>query len=354
MKIFVTGASGFVGAHSARLLHAAGHELHLLARQPERLLADLARHGLAAGPGTAIQVLPGDMCDRVAVERAAAGCDAVLHAAASVALSAGHAQQTLSNNVDGLRSVVGTALAQGIGNIVYVSSLSVLFTAGAARMDEDSPLASGGDPYSRSKCAGEVWARELQAQGAPIQIVYPSAVVGPDDPGLSKGNQGVREFVTLMPPNTSSGFQCVDVRDLAAAHRFLLERPPTGDPQAARYVVGGHFLRWQEIRTLLQSLTGRRKPSPPIPGALLRAFGHVVDAVNRLVPFETNLTAEAMAYATRWPPADSTRFQRMSGLGFRPPDQTYADTLRWMQTAGHLTARQLGILARPDGLRAVP
>jgi dihydroflavonol-4-reductase len=321
-----------------------------LARQPERLHADLARHGLAAGSGTAIQVIPGDMCDRAAVERAAAGCDAVLHAAASVAFSVGHAQQTLSNNVDGLRSVVETALALGIGNIVYVSSLSVLFTPGASRMDEDSPLAAGGDPYSRSKCAGEIWVRELQASGAPIQIVYPSAVIGPDDPGLSKGNQGARELVSLMPPNTSSGLQCVDVRDLAAAHRFLLERPLTGDPQAARYVVGGHFLHWREIRSLLQSLTGRRKPSPPIPGAVLRAMGHMVDAVNRRFPFETNITAEA----TRWPPADSTRFERVSGLGFRPAEQTYADTLRWMQTAGYLTARQLGNLAHPVGLQAAP
>lgn len=354
MNIFLTGGSGFVGAHSARVLHAAGHALHLLARQPERLLADLARHGLAAGPGTAIQVMPGDMCDRAAVARAVAGCDAVLHAAASVAFSAGHAQQTLNNNVDGLRSVVETALAQGVGNIVYVSSLSVLFRAGASHVDEDSPLADGGDPYSRSKCAGEVWVRELQTRGAPIQIVYPSAVVGPDDPGLSKSNQGLREFVRLMPPNTSSGFQCIDVRDLAAAHRFLLERPPTADPQAARYVIGGHYLAWRDIHLLLKKLTGRRKLALPIPGPVLRGLGHLVDAINRIIPFETNITAEAMAYATQWPLADSTRFQRLSGLEFRPVEQTYADTLRWMHAAQHLSARQLGNLTSPVGLRTVP
>ncbi len=345
MQIFVTGASGFVGAHSARVLRAAGHRLRLLVRQPERLRADLARHGHEVGPGSGIELIAGDMCDRAAVARGLAGCDAVLHAAASVALSAGNAQQTLNNNVDGLRAVVETALAQGIGNIVYVSSLSVLFEAGAARMDEDSPLAAGGDPYSRSKCAGEVWVRELQARGAPVQIVYPSAVVGPDDPGLSKGNQGVHQFVTLMPPNTSSGFQCVDVRDLAAAHRYLLEHPPAGDTQAARYVVGGHFLAWREIHALLADLTGRRKPALPVPGAMLRGLGHMVDAINRWVPFETNITAEGMAYATQWPPADSQRFVRASGLDFRPARDTYADTLRWLHAAGHLRARQVGRLA---------
>lgn len=279
--------------------------------------------------------------------RGLSGCDAVLHAAASVALSAGKAQQTFNNNLNGLRTVVDASLERGIDNVVYVSSLSVLFRPDAGHLDEASPPVSGRDPYSRSKSAGELWVRALQAQGAPVQIVYPSAVVGPDDPGLSKGNQGVRQFVTLMPPNTSSGFQCVDVRDLALAHRYLLENKPTGDLQQARYVVGGHFLGWPEIRALLHALTGRRKPALPVPGGLLRGLGQVVDAINRVIPFETNITAEGMAYATQWPPAVSQRFEQLSGLSFRSARDTYTDTLRWLHGAGYLSRAQIGLLAQP-------
>lgn len=349
MKIFITGASGFVGAHSALALRAAGHELRLLVRRADAVRRYFAAQGQPIAAGGPIELVVADMNDAKAVRDGIAGCDAVLHAAAAVSLSAGQAQQTYDNNIGGLRTVVGAACGLGLRSIVYVSSVSVLFRPGLTRIDEQTPLAPAADPYSRSKRDGDAWVQELQQQGCPVQICYPSAVVGPDDPKLSKANYGVQQFVATLTPNTSSGFQCVDVRDLAGALRYMLEHVPAGAATDARYIVGGHYYAWAELRRLLATLTGRRLPAPPLPGALLRGIGTLVDVATRIVPFDTTLTAEAMAYATQWSPADSGKFLRHSGLKFRDGAETFADALRWLARAGHVHPRQIGRLyAAPD------
>ena len=81
MKVLVTGASGFVGSHSAAALQQAGHELRLIARAPDALRAHFAQLGLQAP-----EVVQADMQDASAMRLALQGCDAVLHAGAAVNL----------------------------------------------------------------------------------------------------------------------------------------------------------------------------------------------------------------------------------------------------------------------------
>jgi nucleoside-diphosphate-sugar epimerase len=181
----------------------------------------------------------------------------------------------------------------------------------------------------------------MQAEGAPIVVTYPGGVFAPDDPKLSEANRALRAFLRVVP-RTTSGMQFVDGRDLAAAHVRLLERRPAGDPAMARYIVGGHFVRWAEIHALLERLTGRRIFAPWSPGALLRAMGVVMDGVRRIHPIEFPVTRESMAIATSWPPASSARVVEATGVSFRPPEHTVRDTLRWLVAAGHVARTRAG------------
>jgi nucleoside-diphosphate-sugar epimerase len=340
MKVFVTGATGFVGAHTTRALLDAGHELRLLVRNEDRVRRYLAAHGHRAD-----DIVVADIRDRRAVRQSMSGCDAVFHAAAVVSLDPRKATETYDNNVGGMKTVIDSACDAGVRNIVYVSSLSVLFHPGLARIDETTPLASCKSPYSRSKRDGDEYVRGLQRQGIPIQMTYPSGVMGPDDPKLCESNYAILAFISQMLPRTSSGLQAVDVRDLAAAHRYLLEHPLTRDFEDGRYIVGGNFYRWEELRDLLEGILGRRIHSPRMPGALLRAMGSITGFVQKIVAFETHMSAEAMAYVTQWPPADSGKFLRRSGLRFRPGKETFADAIHWLAEAGHLKPQYAGKLA---------
>jgi nucleoside-diphosphate-sugar epimerase len=276
------------------------------------------------------------MQDAAAVKRAMYGCDAVFHAAAAVSLDPNKAQETYDNNLGCVKAVIGSACDLGIQRMVHVSSLSVLFHPGLSEINEEMPLADCKDAYSRSKRDSDRYVRDLQQRGCPVQIVYPSAIVGPDDPKLSEANHALMRFVTEFLPLTTSGFQTVDVRDLALANLFLLENSPKEHLEDARYIIGGHYYPWNEFHRALQVAAGRRIFAMKVAPGLLRAVGRSFDALNRLVPFETQISAEAMSFVTQWSPASSARFERLANFRFRSGEETFRDTLKWLASAQHI------------------
>lgn len=330
MRVFVTGATGVVGAHTTRALLAAGHAVRLLARDGARARRYFAAHGLAV-----TDVVEADMRDTDAVRAGLAGCDAVVHAAAMVSVDPTRASELYEANVAGIDTVVGSAVRHGIGRILYVSSLGAFFRPGATSIDESSPLGESREAYLRSKQHCELAVRRLQEAGAPIVITYPGGVFAPDDPKLSEANRALLAFLQVVP-QTSSGMQFVDGRDLAQAHLRLLEKTLPCEPAASRYIVGGHYLPWAEIHRLLERVVGRRIFAPWSPGAVLRAMGVAMDVVRRVHPIDFPMTRESMAIATLWPPASSARVVAATGISFRPPEETVRDTLRWLSAAGHV------------------
>lgn len=331
----VTGGTGFVGSHSVRALVAAGHDVRLLIRDRDKLARVFAPFGIGIS-----DFVVGDVGDEASVAEALRGCDAVVHAAASVTLTA-RDRRTLDANVRGVDLVIGGAQRRGIPSIVYVSSVGALFRPGGPPITADSPVVPGATPYARSKADCERSVRELQEAGAPIRTSYPTAVLGPDDPGLSQANHGIRAMIRDLFVVTSSGFQMVDVRDLAEAHVALVER----DAGPGRYLVGGHFFPWEELADRIDALTGARVRRARIPGPLMRVAGRVGDLVKRVRRFDFPLSEESMAFATQWQPVDSAKTLAALGLAFRDPAETLADAVRWMARAGHLERRHAGRLA---------
>ncbi|MDQ1468056.1 MAG: hypothetical protein QOH10_2471 [Actinomycetota bacterium] len=330
MPVLVTGGTGFVGSHVAARLAETGRAVRLLVRDP----AKLARVPALAGTPS-IDVVVGDVTDRGSVERALNGCTAVVHAAAHVSLAERDAARMEAVNVGGTRRVVGGAAERAL-TTVYVSSVTV-FYAGHSPITIESPLAVGRGAYTRSKVAAERIVRELQQQGAPVSVVYPSGVLGPDAPDLGSSHLGLVGWVRT-PPKTTSGTSIVDVRDVALA----IERALDGVP--ARWMLGGTFLTYSELRAAIARVTGVHTRAVPMPAAALQLAGRVGDLVKHVVPFDYPLTYEAMVMATRACPYDSDATCRALGLQWRPVDDTLADSIRWLAASGHLNARLAGTL----------
>jgi dihydroflavonol-4-reductase len=337
MKVFCTGATGFVGAHTALALLAAGHETRLLVRDQE------AARSWFEGRGRHIErFVTVDIRDQTALEQAMAGCDAVFHAAAAVvSLDPRRAREMYDTNVCATKAVLGAASTLGIGNLLYVSSVIALFHPGASRVDESTTLADLSDAYSRSKRDSEAYVRGLQQQRVPVQVTSPAAVIGPDDPKLSAANRGLASLVGQMLPRSTTGFQCVDVRDLAQAHVWLLEHPADREFESARYTIGGHFYPWDELRGAWKRSSAGASSAHAY---RVRFMGATADRVKKLVPFETQISAESMTINTQWSPADSSRFLTRSGLCFRSGDETFGDTIRWLVEAGHVPHKRAGRL----------
>ena len=253
MKVLVTGGTGFTGSHTVRALAAAGHEVRLLVRDAAKVARVFEPHGLALG-----DVVVGDMTDAGAVEKALVGCDGVVHSAALVDLRRASARRVEDINARGVELVVGGAARRGLPSIVYVSSLSVFFVPGGPPVSPELPIAPATTAYARSKAQAEVYVRALQAKGAPIRMSYPAGIVGPDDPGMSDANHAVYTWFADLGVVTSSGFQCVDVRDVAALHVKLVELPEG----AHRYAAAAEMLPWSEIYPLMDRITGTRAAAP--------------------------------------------------------------------------------------------
>ncbi len=339
MKVFVTGASGFVGAHTARALLMRGHDVCLLARNPEQVRTYFNRHGFED-----VEIAQGDMRDQAAVREGLRGCDGVVHAAAIVSVDPKRSAEIYRNNVDGIETVLGTACHMGLERVVYVSSMSVLFQPGISYIDESVPLGQPVQAYARSKRDADAHVRQMQAQGMPIQMTYPVGVFGPDDPKLSEANHGLVSFLKVVP-QTATGIQCVDARDLALVHCHLLEHPAQGDFSACRFIVGGHYYKWAEFHRLLSDLTGRQIQNPSLPPGLMRALGSAVDLAGKVIRFQTQISREAMGYVTEWAFADSSRIRSHMGIEFRSGEDTFADTIRWLVAMGHMKPHLAGKLA---------
>jgi dihydroflavonol-4-reductase len=337
MRVMVTGGSGFVGAHSIKALLDAGHEVRLLVRDPARLDAALRPLGIEERP----DVVVGDMLDAGAVHEAVSGCGGVLHCAAVVALDRRRAAQVLDANPRGVRTVVEAALHAGADPVVHVSSTSALFHPGLDRLHADLPPAQVANAYGRSKAMAETWVRERQAEGAPVTTTYPAGVVGPPaGPAFGEWADGIVSHLRLgLSPGRNAAVSIIDVRDLGRVHAAALE--PGRGPR--RYLCGGHFLTMTQLGDVYRRLTGRRFPVVPVPGAALRAGGRVVDVAQRILPFDSVFTSEAMTVLTQWVPTDDRGLEEL-GVTLRPVEETLADAIRGLHAARRLSDREVGLL----------
>ena len=343
MRVALTGGTGYVGSFTAKALVDAGHSPVALVRDADKLTTKLTVLGVDPSD---VDVVVGDMTDADTVDKTVAGCDAAIHAAAAVAvLDPREAARAYDINVAGTRNVLDAALAAGCDPVVHVSSVAVFGHVGPPVIRTDHPVATSDErTYGSSKAVGENYARDLQAAGRPVVIVYPGGVTGPAA-GDSYG-EVADGFVSMLKAGclvtNAGGIDVIDVRDLATALVAMLH--PGRGPR--RYTVGGQLVRLPELGAIIRQLTGRKFPVLPVPGAVFRGLGRTTDLLRRGVPFETVFTEEAMQALTLVRPTDDSAVEQDLGVSYRDPAETVAASLRALYDGGLLTARQVGAIAR--------
>ncbi len=343
MRVLVTGATGFVGAHAVDRLLSDGHKVRVLVRSRDRLVANAGSIGVDVG---SLDVVLGDMTDATAVRTAVKDVDAAIHAAAVVAtLDRSNPRTVIEGNLGGTRNVVGEALTAGCKQVIYVSSVAAVYTRQAKVLTPDlPPNVNAANPYPRSKALAEQWVRERQAEAAPVTIVYPGALTGP--PAGDAFGEFAEGIVSMLKSGfvalNDGAFGIIDVRDLALIMSAALQIAE-GEPR--RFMVGGRYTTLPEMGAMLQQLTGRRMPVLPTPGIAFRALGHVVDTIRKVVPFDTVFTAEAMEVLTLAHPTDDSDVHNQLGITYRDRLESVEAAIRGLHAAGRLTARQVGRLA---------
>jgi nucleoside-diphosphate-sugar epimerase len=337
MRVLVTGGTGLLGSYAAAALRSAGHDVRLFVRSPGKVSTVFEPHGVKFD-----DVVTGDVTDRASVEAAVDGCDAALHAAAVTTVQRRRADEVLATNETGVRNVVGAAVDAGLDPVVYTSSIGALFPPDTAVVGPDTAVATPRSAYGRSKAAAEHYVRDLQADRAPVTILYPGGIWGPHDPNLGPNLQAVvTNYEAGTPIVKGSGWSVVDVRDVAD----LVVAAMVPDQGPRRFVLGGHNPDTDQLNRQLTEVAGRKVRRIPMPGALLRGIGRLNDAVMAVVPVDLSITAEGMQYLTRWPGSDDSAALDLMGHPLRPLRETVEDSVRWLVAAGHLDPKYAPALA---------
>ncbi len=355
MLVAITGGTGFVGSHTVAQARAAGHQVRMLIRSPEKAARMLAMFELTGDEG--IELVTADLDDRAAMAAGLDGCDAVVHVASLFSLDPRDGAEMNRLNPAAVDTIITEATARGLDPIIDVSTLGVYQPPPADFVTADLPPTAGCGPYTRSKIAAEHIARRAQDDGAPVVTIYPGGIFGPRDPnpGLSDSVAVVRDIMRWRLPSIPRGafMPFVDVRDVAALCVGALE--PGRGPR--RYLLAGHQTELRGIVRIAMELTGRRLPLLPAPRPLLMASGRVADALavrlDRSLPVSAE-TVDLMAVGLDHPHVvyDGSAALRDYGLPAYDTRTTLIDTLLWLVEAGHLAPKHIGRLAeqlRPSG-----
>lgn len=327
MKVFITGATGFLGSHVARVFAEQGADLRLLVRTTSSLKN---LEGLKA------ETVTGDLRDSASVEKAMSGCEVVLHVAADYRLWVRDAAEMYRSNVEGTRAVLEAARKHGVRSVVYTSSVATVgFTGNGRPADEDSPvcLADMIGHYKRSKFMAEQLAVQAGGSGMRVVTVNPTTPVGEQDIKPTPSGRIVVDFLKgKFPAYVDTGLNLVDVQECARGHVTALEKGKTGE----RYILGGENLTLKQILDKLGAISGLPSPKVKLPYFFAYAAGWVDETVSgRWLGREPRATVEAARMGKKKMWASSEKATRELGWKIVPAQDALRRAVEWFWANGY-------------------
>lgn len=266
MKILVTGADGLLGSNLVRELLNRGHNICALV-QPGRQQKTLE--------GLTLEKLPGNLLNAEEVSRAAEGCDAVIHCAASTSVWPTRSEIVNKVNIEGTKNIINAVKQNTVQRMIYVGTANS-FGFGSKENPgvEGNPYKSAmyGLDYMDSKYkAQQVILNEVKENSLPAVTVNPTFMFGPYDSNPSSGAMIVALYKGKVPGYTSGGRNYVCAKDAAVAIANALTKGRVGEC----YILGNQNLSYKEAFGKIASTIGVKPPSISIPSAFAKLYGRV-------------------------------------------------------------------------------
>ncbi len=327
MLAFVTGATGFLGSHVARVLAERGADLRLLTRSSSNPanIEDLKGDRVV-----------GDLCDPASFAKALSGCDAVFHVAADYRLWVRDPGHMYRSNVEGTRAILQAARDNGVKRVVYTSSVATMgFTSNGHPADENSPvsLANMIGHYKKSKFMAEQVALEAGKSGMDVVVVNPTTPMGERDIKPTPTGRIVVDFLKRkFPAYVDTGLNLVDATVCAQGHITAFEKGRTGE----RYILGGENLTLKQILDKLGAITELKSPTIRVPYAVALATG-VVDQVftGYIRGREPRATIDAVRMGRKKMFVSTGKAERELGWKSVPVDGALRRAVEWFRANGY-------------------
>jgi dihydroflavonol-4-reductase len=327
MKVFLTGATGFIGHHVAQALAAEGAHLRLLVRKNSKL-ANLE--------GIKGETHVGDLADPESLRPALSDCDAVVHVAADYRLWIPDPAAMYKANVDGTRELLRLAREARVKRFIYTSSVATMhFRRDGLVINEDTPvsLADMVGHYKRSKFLAEQEAIKAAQGGQRVIILNPTSPIGPNDSKPTPTGQIFLDFLNgKFPAYMDTGLNLVDVAEVARAHVTALTKGQPG----RRYILGGENLTLKQILDKMALITGLKSPTVEIPFIVAATYAFFEEWITgRIRKREPRATLEEVRMGRKKMYASSARAQQELGFRILPVNPAMMAAIEWFRTHGY-------------------
>jgi dihydroflavonol-4-reductase len=327
MKVFVTGATGFIGASLARELLRDGYEVRALAR-PASDRSNLK--------GLDLEICEGDLRDRDSLDRGLKGCGILFHAAADYRLWTRNPHVMYEINVGGTRNILEAALDHGLSRVVYTSSVGTLGNPGnGVPGDEETPVALSdmAGHYKKSKFLAEREAESFLKKGLPLVIVNPSTPVGSLDIKPTPTGRIIVDFLNRkMPAYLDTGLNIIDVEDCARGHILAAREGRIGE----KYILGNENLTLKSIFAMLEEITGLAAPRVRLPYTPILLAAYVNEAISRCTGKEPLIPLAGVQMARKFMFFDPAKAVQELGLPRRPVVESLAKAVAWFRGNGYV------------------
>ena len=322
--VLVTGGSGLIGNHVVRLLLERGYRVRCLVMPGE---------SRAPFRGFEVELVEGSLTDHASHLPMLQGVDGVIHLAAIYALWLPDPATMYRVNVEGTRHFLGQALTCGLKKVVFTSSIAALGVRKDGRpANEDDPFnqwATAND-YVWSKYQSDLEVQLLAARGLPVTIVNPCFPVGIGDRAPTPTGEIILNVLRgrFLGYLKNSGFNIVDVEDVALGHVLAYEKGQVG----RRYLLGNRNISQRDLIRLIQAIAGTKKvPDRAIPLIVYRTVARGMELLAELTGKPPLSTVKTLETANQYLYYDCSRAVDELGLPQTPIEEAIRKAIDWFR-----------------------
>ncbi len=302
MKVFVTGATGFIGRHLCQQLHQQGHQVVALIRNPKKASV------LPAGT----ELLKGDLSSFKDVNFTIPSCDVVIHLAAVIAGK--NEADYINTNFHSVVDVMECLQRQNWKpeRFVFASSL-----AAGGPTTRDMPIHEGMpdkpiEPYGISKMKADEYLKTLDM---PTISFRPTIVLGPEDSATFTLYQMASKGMGMRPSGRPQQVSTVFVEDLADAIILMAEMDMKGSKHKTYYVSSPELVTVEDLFKSMGKALGKKVNIIVVPRVILKTLSVAMTGIAKVIPFINQL--------------DDKQYKQMTVESFACSGQLLQDELGW-------------------------
>jgi dihydroflavonol-4-reductase len=328
MKALVTGATGFIGFHVAKLLRERDYQVIALVREEKDSSALWA---------LGVEVVKGDVRDFRSVVEALKGCQYLYHLAADYRLWVPDPKTMYEINVQGTRNVMKAALERGLEKVVYTGTVGTLAASSNGKLTNEESSVEVGEMvghYKRSKFLAEREVNDFIRKGLPAVIVSPSTPIGPMDRKPTPTGQIIVDFLNnRIPAYRDTGLNFVGVDDVATGHWLASVHGRIGQ----RYILGNKNITLREFFECLATITGRKPPKVRLPYLPVLCAAYIDEAFSTWVTGRhPRIPLTGVKMARKYMYFDCSKATRELKMPQNPIEDAAKKAVDWFKKAGYV------------------